>query len=379
MAAQHDSRSPTSDEVKAVVANLQSLGGEDKRDEGLKAFRGLPAAGQAQVIDSLESAIKQPLPQDDPMEHWPAIEALGAVGPEAGAAIPLLRDCLKNDEHYADRIEAAAALSRIEPEKTDDFLEWLLKALDNETLINGRWMQGGQSNDPEVAASALGDLGPAGRVAVSALARMAKTPGYQQIAAEALRKINGGRIQASPEADASKLLAEIREGLAQIRSVPLNMPTDETTELNIANRANLLFEAGDPRGVEAVCDFFEGSQWPFRDATWFSHLGLSLKDDHLERLMVNALEHAGADTIGTACNYYDVRYPAVNGLRYSAKAAGLIIKAMNRTAPKYFSLEECSTAFKGQLANPEVKKQFFATVYPTLSGAERDIANGLLR
>src|SRR5205823_1197492 len=108
-----------------------------------------------------------------------AAEVLGRMGPLAKPAIPALLNLLKGSDIEA-RLQAALALWRIErhSEQTVPVLASLLKSCTpRQGSIGGG---GGRSGAPlcQLAAEALGQIGPEARPAVPALLQALKNPQF---------------------------------------------------------------------------------------------------------------------------------------------------------------------------------------------------------
>jgi HEAT repeat protein len=137
---------------------------------------------------------------------WTTI-ALASIGPEAKAAIPALTEASKNDEVDQVRWYAAVALVKIASEKAAAPL--LIEALN-----------GPKTNDDYLdvrrrAAEALGQLGPAGKVAVPALMEALNDKKYFDIRAAAATAL--GQIGPDAKAAIAALTAALKDKDESVR------------------------------------------------------------------------------------------------------------------------------------------------------------------
>ena len=184
-------QSPSSGARLAALWDLQRM--------GLKAAPAVPALIRA-------------LHDEDPHLRTAAAEALGAVGPDAEAAVPELVAAATQDENKALRLQATCALGAI-ARRADYAVPYLVRevrsgkeeqrlatiralgALGTDAAVQALvgLLTDVNGNVAEEAALALGAIGPAARAAVPALLRMLREGGYRPAgAAYALGRI--GRV-----------------------------------------------------------------------------------------------------------------------------------------------------------------------------------------
>jgi HEAT repeat protein len=171
---------------KVDRAILPALAGalEDHDDDVIGvAAQELAGVGKP-AVPYLIDALKRPGQRNRPA----AMDALGAVGPDARAAVPALLEALKGGGQ-AEREAAAMALGRIGPGAS--------AAVPALVVL----VRGSDPGDRMSAAVALGGIGPAAREAVPALVAMLKDqelPRGRVIAAIALGKIGPDAKPAVP-------------------------------------------------------------------------------------------------------------------------------------------------------------------------------------
>jgi HEAT repeat protein len=125
------------------------------------------------------------LRDSDLSARWHVIESLERLGPAARPVLPAIRAACADP---AVRVNAAVALTRIDPDRTDEAVAVLIAALEKPSGVY----------EDEQAAKRLEELGPAARAAVPALTAALEREGSRYHAAPALGAMGAAARSAAP-------------------------------------------------------------------------------------------------------------------------------------------------------------------------------------
>jgi len=188
----------------------------------------------------------------------------------------------------------------------------------------------------------------------------------------------------------ASLLAQEQAAFERIRAATFN---DVYPEIKlIVSLARELKQAGDRQGMDMINEYFramDGNRNPgtsdeehaqmFRDAKLYAWIGTNLAFDDISPGMAAGLTKVWFPmALRAGCDYFDMRPPNMPR-RFDAKFAEAILVAMDKRppTPSRDIQDNCAEAFKSQLGNATVSRDFFEDVYPRLTPRQKELADRL--
>ena len=197
------------------------------------------------------------------------------------------------------------------------------------------------------------------------------------------------------EAKVKAALGRISKSLSQFKLSVMkeNETPDFNSGANAINSAAALAEAGSPRGVELLNEFFmrvRSGNGNNPEVMLFSDAAQKLhyRDEFLPGIIAGVEKFYGAP-VQQGCIYLDVTSPEENKKnRAGVKQLASLLKAVeNAMHPEWIphqpsqaqgAYEACSKAAVSQLKDKAVREEFLETVYPGLVPAYKKVADSLL-
>lgn len=146
---------------------------------------------------------------------------------------------------------------------------------------------------------------------------------------------------------------------------------------SIALAAKSLKKDGDDRGMQAINNYFRGSDGSRNDSGLYEHVGQHLVyEDGILDGMLAGLATLRDHNVSRGCQYFDMRWNFMPR-RFGELYAEALLRAIERRVVRPDGEDYCVEAFKSQIANADVRDAFAKQVYPNLSPALRKLADQL--
>lgn len=186
------------------------------------------------------------------------------------------------------------------------------------------------------------------------------------------------------------MLERERAALEAIRaSRPRKLPKGQL-ERSVLDAAQTLMKMGNPKGIQMINEYFRAYDGNRRDASLFYSLLQSLiYEDEMTPTVLVGLRKLPVDRLYFACHFLNMEYEQIFGRRYDAAYAEALLIGLERVVERAdpadargahnLPVRACTAAFKSQVGDSTVREEFTRLVYPTLSDAQKHLANRFLQ
>ncbi|KAF0127764.1 MAG: hypothetical protein FD189_310 [Elusimicrobia bacterium] len=305
------------------------------------------------------------------------VEAVRKIPPE-------IRDCLGPDGRRWDcRYGGSAGGDRFLPEEFNVLVPFVVEAADFSP--DNVWMT-------YFRLCMFGDKGVAGLLAEKYVdAAVATRTG--SLATQCLYDYRQAGLlkEKPPEATVKAALGRVSRALARLNALGPDGGHMEIFEAHgvAVEGADALAEIGSPKGIELLNRYFIRSKGGVNDpdALMFDGAAQTLhhRDDFLPGAMAGIEKFYGAPIV-QGCMFLDLTYP--DGTKKNrlgaAQLRSLVIAVENASHPEYIphqpsqaegAYSACRQAALSQMKVPSVREEFYRSVYPALSPAQRKTAD----
>lgn len=188
-----------------------------------------------------------------------------------------------------------------------------------------------------------------------------------------------------------ELLNRERRALESIKSEPPDDLAPYNAVQSVVESAQSLKKLGSVQGFQLVNEYFLASDGSPRDGRLYDMVVQRLiYDDEILPAVLSGLKKLQTGLLYRGCSYLNMRYkPLLRSARYDAAYAEAILiglehatnpsGAMLRSGIAGLAVLECREAFKFQMQEATVKREFMRRFYPSLTPSQKAIADVLLK
>jgi hypothetical protein len=187
-----------------------------------------------------------------------------------------------------------------------------------------------------------------------------------------------------------RMLERERAALEEIRDSRPDRVSKSQLGRSVLEAAETLLKMGNLKGIQMINEHFQAYDGNRRDASLFDSLLQSLYYvDEMTPTILVGLRKLPVKELYRACFFLNMEYEQVVGRRFDAAYAEALLIGLERVVDRPEPadaygvhdrlLSICATAFKSQVGDSTVSEEFTRVIYPTLSDAQKNLADQFLQ